>query len=79
MDGKQIGLGQRIVDIKDLRKVVHGLMRALDGKTGLLLEASGSVDTNWNWRAIVFALGMRLDVLEITNGPGEELPISVRL
>ena len=73
MDGQQVRLGKRVVDLKDVGEVVQGLGSTLQCKLSLLLEASGGINTDWDTDAVVLALSHCLDVLEVTYSPGKEL------
>lgn len=73
MHSQEIGLGQRVLDFKDFRKVVDCLVGTLKCKASLVLETSGSVDANRDALASVLALGHGFDIFEVTHCPGQEL------
>lgn len=78
MDGKQVRLGQGVVNVKDFGEEVDGLGGMLKGKATLLLQASGSIDTDRELLAVVAAVREGFDVLKVTNGPGEEVGAHAR-
>lgn len=73
VDSQKIRLGERVVNIEDFGKVVNGLGGVLESVAALLLEAAGSVHADGELLAVVAALGESLDVLEVTDGPGQEV------
>lgn len=48
-------------------------MAVVQSKLSLLLQSSSSVDPDWNVLAVVLALGMSLDVLEVTDSPCQKV------
>lgn len=73
VDGKQIGLGKRVVNVEDFRKVVDNLGCVLESPTALFLQATSGVDTDGNLLSIVSAVGQLLDVLKVTDSPCQEV------
>lgn len=73
VDCQEIGLGQRVLNLEDLREVVNGSVGAFKCKTGLVLKSTSRVDTHGNALSLVLALGHGLDIFEVTNGPSKEL------
>lgn len=73
VDGKQIRLGKRVVNVEDLREVVDNLGGVLESPTALFLETTGGVDTDGNLLSIVSAIGQLLDVLKVTDSPCQEV------
>jgi hypothetical protein len=69
----QIGLGERVVNLEDLRKVIDDLRGVFEGPVTLLLETTGSVDTDGDLLAIVASLSVSLDVLEVTESLDQEI------
>lgn len=73
MDGQQIRLRQRVLYLKDFRKIVHGAVSTLQSKPGLVFETSRGVNTDRDAFALVLALRHGFDIFEITYGPGKKL------
>jgi hypothetical protein len=73
MNGQQINLGKRVIDLEDLGEVVDNLVAVVQGKMTLLLQTAGSVNPDGNVLAVVLALGESLDVLKVTNSPRQEV------
>ncbi|KAI6756739.1 hypothetical protein HG530_011337 [Fusarium avenaceum] len=75
VDGNQVRLGKRVVDIEDLGEEVNDLRGVLESPLTLLLQATGSVDTDGDLLAVVLAVSESLDVLKVTDTPGQEVAI----
>ncbi|KAI6764699.1 hypothetical protein HG531_012586 [Fusarium graminearum] len=75
VDSDQIGLGQRVVNVKDLGEEVNDLGGVLKSPLTLLLETTGGVDTDGNLLAVVLAISESLDVLKVTNSPGQKVAV----
>jgi hypothetical protein len=73
MHGQEIGLGQRVLNLEDLREIVNGPVGTFKCKASLVLKSTSSVDTHRNALSLVLALGHGLDVFKVTNGPRKEL------
>lgn len=73
VDRQEIRLGQWVLDLEDLRKVVDRPMSTLQRKPSLILEAPRGVDANRDALALILALGHRLNIFEIANCPCQKL------
>ncbi|GJC83687.1 hypothetical protein ColLi_06525 [Colletotrichum liriopes] len=73
VDSEQVGLGEGVLDAEDVGEEVNDAGRVPQGPAALLLEAAGGVDADGQLLAVVAALGELLDVLEVADGPGEEV------
>ena len=70
---QEVGLGQWVLNLEDLREVVNGSVSTFKCKTGLVLKSPSGVNTHGNALSLVLALGHGLDIFEVTNGPSKEL------
>lgn len=73
MDGKQISLGQRILNLENLRKVINCTVGTVQRKSSLVLETPGSVHPDRDAFTLVLALGHCLDIFKVANCPSKEL------
>lgn len=73
VDGEQVRLGKRVVNVENLREKVDDLRGVLQSPATLLLETTGGVDTDGNLLSVVLAVGQLLDVLKITDSPGQKV------
>jgi hypothetical protein len=73
VDSDQVGLGQRVVNIKDLGEEVDDLGGVLESPLTLLLQTTGGVDTDGNLLAVVLAISESLDILKVTDSPGQKV------
>ena len=73
MNCEHVHLWEGIIDLEDLREVVHGLMGMFQGPAALLSKASGRIHTDWELLAAIFALREVFDVLKVSKSPGEKL------
>lgn len=73
MDSKEVGLRQRIFDLKDLGEIINSAMSTFESKTSLLFEALGGINANRDTLALVLAFGHSLNVFEVANSPRKKL------
>jgi hypothetical protein len=73
VDGNQIRLGQRVVDVEDLGEEVNDLRGVLESPLTLLLQTTGGVDTDGDLLAVVLAVSESPDVLKVTDTPGQKV------
>lgn len=74
MDSQEVNFWQRVIEIKDLRKVIDDLLRVFQGKPALFCKALGSINSDWQSASSgVFAIGEIFDILEIPAGPRKKL------
>jgi hypothetical protein len=73
MNGQQINLGKRVIDLEDLGEVVDNLVAVVQGKMTLLLQTTGGVNPDGDVLAVVLALSESLDVLKVANSPRQEV------
>lgn len=69
VNGQEVDLGKRVVNLENLREIVYNLVAVVKGKASLLLQASSGVHSDWDVFAIVFALRKGFNVLKVSNGP----------
>jgi hypothetical protein len=73
VNSEQIGLGERVVNLEDLRKVIDDLGGLFEGPAALLLETTGGVDTDGDLLAVVASLSVGFNVLEVTDSLGQDV------
>lgn len=73
VDGEQVRLGKRVVNVENLREKVDDLRGVLQSPATLLLETTGGVDTDGNLLSVVLAVGQLLNVLKVTDSPGQKV------
>ncbi len=73
VDGQDIALGERVVDLKLLREVVDDLGRVFQRPPTLLLQSARRVHTDGHLLAVILAGGRSLDILKVSDGPGKQV------
>lgn len=73
MDGQEIDLWERVVNLKDLGEVVHDLVTVVQGKASLLLQSACCVNSDRDVLSIVLALCERFHIFEIANCPCQKI------
>lgn len=74
MDSQKVDFRERVIEIKDLRKVINDLLRVFQGKSALFRKAPGCVNPDWQSASPrIFAVGEIFDILEISTGPRQKL------
>lgn len=74
MDSQKVDFRERVIKIKDLRKVINDLLRVFQGKSALFCKAPGCINPDWqSTSSRIFAVGEIFDILEISTGPRKEL------
>src|SRR5690242_1470610 len=73
MDGQQVDLWERIINLENFREVVHNLVAVIQSKATLLLQTTSGVDPDGDALAVVLALSESLDIFEVSNRPGQKV------
>jgi len=71
VDRKQVRLGEGVLDLENIREIVHCSVSALQGEASLVLEAPCRIYSHRNTGTLIFALRESFDVFEITNCPSK--------
>ena len=73
VDREQVRLGERVLNLENIGEEVNDLGGVLNSPLSLVLETAGSVNADGQLLAVVLALSVTLNVLEITQSPGQEI------
>lgn len=73
VDGQNVGLGERVIDLELLREQVDNFRRIFKGEPTLILQATCGVHTTGDIDAIIFPFRVCFNIFEISNCPCRQL------
>ena len=73
VNSEQVGLGERVLNLENVGEEVNDLGGVFNSPFSLVLETASSVNADGQLLAVVLALSETLNVLEITESPGQEV------
>jgi hypothetical protein len=76
VDGEEITFRKHVLDIKNIAKVIDNLVRIFQRKLALFDKTLGRVHADGDAFSMVTSfLREALDILKVTDGVGEKLPV----